>query len=214
MNSPKIFLLAFAVGILSLTQIVPAQTQKGVDTQSRKIKEETNKTTTRESGEPPARSFDWGKGKTHVRDRLPNPYKLNSRRDVLVESIMQVLKERKMVVDEASSRLRDGIIITQPYLFSKGPVITQNELNRYAVLTFADTAWSRGQYTLTIEVQSIDGIQNNVLVNAKVEGRAGNGLTSEWRTVQSSGLAEDEFLAKLVELITGNSPDDPKPIDQ
>jgi hypothetical protein len=214
MCSPKIFLLAFAVGILSLTQIVPAQTQKGVDTQSRKIKEETNKTTTRESGEPPARSFDWGKGKTHVRDRLPNPYKLNSRRDVLVETIMQVLKERKMVVDEASSRLRDGIIITQPFLFSKGPVITQNELNRYAVLTFADTAWSRGQYTLTIEVQSIDGIQNNVLVNAKVEGRAGNGLTSEWRTVQSSGLAEDEFLAKLVELITGNSPDDQKPIDQ
>ena len=61
-----------------------------------------------------------------------------------------------MVVDEASSRLSDGIIITQPYVFSKGPVITQNELNRYAVIAFADTAWSRGQYTLTIEVQSID----------------------------------------------------------
>jgi hypothetical protein len=64
--------------------------------------------------------LDWGKGKTQVRDRLPNPYKLNSRRDVLVETIMQVLKERKMVVDEASSRLSDGIIITQPYVFSKG----------------------------------------------------------------------------------------------
>ena len=110
-----------------------------------------------------------------------------------------------MVVDEASSRLKDGIIITQPFVFSKGPVITQNELNRYGILTFADTAWSRGQYTLTIEVQSIDGIQNNVLVNAKVEGRAGNGLMLEWVTVRSSGIAEDEFLAKLDELVTGNS---------
>jgi hypothetical protein len=127
---------------------------------------------------------------------------------------MQALKERKMVVDEASSRLSDGIIITQPYVFSKGPVITQNELNRYAVLSFADTAWSRGQFTLTIEVQSIDGIQNNVSVNAKVEGRAGNGLSSEWITVQSSGLAEEEFLVKLVEMVTGSLPDDAKPVDQ
>ena len=197
--------------LLAAAQMV--QAQKGIDTQTQKIKEDSNKTTTRQ-GEPPARSFDWGKGKTQVRDRLPNPYKLNSRRDVLIDTIMQTLKERKMVVDEASSRLSDGIIVTQPYVFSKGPVITQNELNRYAVLNFADTAWSRGQFTLTIEVQSIDGIQNNVTVNAKVEGRSGNGLTSEWTTVPSSGLAEDEFLAKLVELATGISPDLPKPVDQ
>jgi hypothetical protein len=214
MSTPIKMKLGVAVVVLCFIQIVSAQTQKGIDTQTRKHKEETNKTTTRESGEPPARSFDWGKGKTEIRDRLPNPYKLNSRRDVLVETIMQVLKERKMVVDEASSRLKDGIIITQPFVFSKGPVITQNELNRFAILTFADSAWSRGQYTLTIEVQSIDGIQNNILVNAKVEGRAGNGLTSEWRTVQSSGLAEDEFLAKLVEMVTGSSPNDAKPTDQ
>ncbi|HVF29889.1 MAG TPA: hypothetical protein VNA22_02915 [Pyrinomonadaceae bacterium] len=200
--------------LLLLAAAHSAQTQKGIDNQTQKIKEDANRTTTRQAGDPAARSFDWGKGKTEVRDRLPNPYKMNSRRDVLVETIMQTLKDRKMVIDEASSRLADGIIITQPFVFSKGPVITQNELNRYGVLDFADTAWSRGQYTLTIEVQSIDGIQNNVTVNAKIEGRAGNGMTSEWRTVPSSGLAEDEFLAKLVELVTGNSPDMPKPVDQ
>ena len=197
--------------ILFSVQFVYAQ--KGIDTQTQKIKEDSNKTTTRSSDA--TRTFDWGKGKTQVRDRLPNPYKLNARRDVLVETIMQVLKDRKMIVDEASSRLADGIIITQPFVFSKGPVITQNELNRYGVLEFADNAWSRGQYTLMIEVQSIDGIQNNVTVNAKVEGRAGTGISSEWRAVQSSGLAEDEFLAKLVEAVTGNSPDAPPgPVDQ
>lgn len=203
----KLSLLAI---ILSGTLVVYGQ--KGVDTQTQKIKEDANRTTTRTSDAK--RSFDWGKGKTQVRDRLPNPYRLASRRDVLIDTIMQALKERKMIVDEASSRLSDGIIITQPYVFSKGPVITQNELNRYGVLAYNDAAWSRGQYTLTIEVQSIDGIQNNVSVNAKVEGRAGTGISSEWRSVPSSGLAEDEFLAKLVEMITGNSPDAQEPVDQ
>ena len=106
--------------------------------------------------------------------------------------------------------LADGIIITQPYVFSKGPVSTQNALRRYGVLEFSDTAWSRGQYTLLIEVQSIDGVQNNVAVNAKVEGRAGDGVSSgEWTPVPSSGLAEDEFLAKLVEMVTGEVVDKP-----
>ncbi len=200
--------LAFILAAVSF-----ASAQKGIDTQTQKIKDDSNKTTTRQTGDT-ARSWNWGKDKTHDRERLPNPYKLNSRRDVLVETIIEVLKERKIVVDEASSRLSDGVIITQPYVFSKGPVITQNELNRYGILAFADRAWSQARYTLTIEVQSIDGIQNNVSVNAKVEGRAGNGLVSEWTTVQSSGRAEEEFLVKLVEMVTGTSPDDPKPTDQ
>ena len=179
--------------------------QKGVDTQTHTIKESGDKVTSRPTDA--SRSFDWGKGKTKVRDRLANPYRLNSRRDVLIETIIQALAEKKIVVDDASSRKADGILVTQPFVFAKGAVITQSELGRYGILQFADSAWTRAQYTLTIEIQSIDGIQNNVSVIAKVEGRAGNGLSSEWRTVQSSGLAEDEFLSKLVELVTGNSPD-------
>ena len=179
--------------------------QKGVDTQTQKIKDEGNKVTSRSNDV--TRSFDWGKGKTKVRDRLPNPYKLNARRDVLIETIVDALREKKIVVDEASSRPKDGIIVTQPFVFAKGSVVTQSELNRYGILESADSAWTRAQYTLTIEVQSIDGMQNNVSVNAKVEGRASSGLMSEWVTVRSSGVAEDEFLSKLVELVTGNSPE-------
>lgn len=182
--------------------------QKGVDTQTQKIKDDSNRATSRTSDA--SRSFDWGKGKTEVRDRLANPYKLNSRRDVLLDTIATIIKDQKLVIDEASSRLADGIIVTQPFIFSKGPVITQNELKRYGVIEFADNAWSRGRYTLTIEVQSIDGIQNNVSVNAKVEGLSGTGLTSEWTTVRSAGVAEEEFLVKLVEAVTGVSPDPPQ----
>ncbi len=182
-----------------------AMAQKGVDPQTQKIKDEGNKVTSRPTDA--SRSWDFGKGKTRVRELLPNPYRLNARRDVLVASIIDTLREKRIIVDEAASRPQEGIIITQPFVFAKGSVITQNELNRYGVLEFRDGAWTRAQYTLTIEVQSIDGIQNNVTVNAKVEGRAGNGLISEWVTVRSSGVAEDEFLAKLVEAITGVSPE-------
>jgi len=184
--------------------------QKGIDTQTQKIKDESTKTTTRTRTTDATRSFDWGKGKTQVRERLPNPYKLNARRDVLIETISNVLKERKILIDEASSRPGDGIIVTQPFIFSKGTVVTQTELRRYGVVEFADNAWSKGRYVLTIEVQPIDGVQNNISVNAKVEGLAGTGLTSEWTIVPSSGLAEEEFLVKLVEAVTGVSLDQPQ----
>lgn len=195
----------FALAATTLLTVLSVSAQKGVDTQTQQIKTNGDKVTTRTNDI--TRSFDWGKGKTKVRSRLPNPYRLKARRDQLVLSIMDVLREQKIVVDEASSRIKDGIIVTQPFVFAKGSVITTSELSRYAVISAYDDAWSRAQYTLTIEVQSIDGIENNVTVNAKVEGRAGNGLMSEWRTVPSSGVAEDEFLAKLIENVTGTSPD-------
>ena len=177
--------------------------QKGIDPQTQKIRDEANKTN---KGNDVSRSFDWGKDKTKTREMLPNPYKMNSRRDVLVNNVIEVLRERKIIVDESASRLGDGVIVTQPFVFAKGAVITRNELSRYAVLS-GDTAWTRGRFTLTIEVQSIDGIQNNVSVLAKVEGRAENGLISEWSTLQSTGVAEDEFLVKLVEMVTGTTPE-------
>jgi hypothetical protein len=201
LRPPRLAAITAMLAVLS----IPVFAQKGVDTQTQKIKDEGNKVTSRTNDV--GRSFDWGKGKTKLRDRLPNPYKLNGRRDVLMGMIADVLREKRIVVDEGSSRLRDGIIVTQPFVFAKGSVIATNELNRYAILETPDAAWSRAQYTLTIEVQSIDGVQNNIAVNAKVEGRSTNGIMAEWITLRSSGAAEDEFLAKLIELATGKSPD-------
>lgn len=148
--------------------------------------------------------LDFGKGKTPTRQLLANPYKISSRRDALISAVVDLLKEQKLVIDEASSRMDDGIIVTQPFVFAKGNVITQTEINRYANLPSSDDSWRSGRYSLRIEIQSIDGIQNNVSVTAKVDGKADNGLMSEWTTLQSSGLAEDEFLSKLVENVTGN----------
>lgn len=212
----KILFNLSVVAFFLTTFVSVSQAQKGIDTQTQKIKDDATKTSQREN--EASRSFDWGKGKTKVRERLPNPYRLAGRRDALVDAVREILAERKMLIDEASSRLSDGFIVTQPYTFAKGPVLAQSELSRYAILPFGDNAWARGRYTLIIDIQSIDGIQNNVTVNAKVEGRSGAGLAAEWTTLQSSGLAEDEFLKQLVEKVTGTSLDPvqdvQKPVDK
>ncbi|HSI89132.1 MAG TPA: hypothetical protein VK918_08755 [Pyrinomonadaceae bacterium] len=189
-----------------LVALAPAAfSQKGVDNQTQKIRDDANKTTPRSTDS--ARTIDWGKGKTRTRESLANPYQLNGRRDVLINIVQTVLRENKIIVDEESSRPAEGIIVTQPFVFGRGPVIASAEIKRYGIIQYADEAWSQAQYSLIIEVQPIDGIRNNVSVNAKVEGRSGNGLFSQWTTVPSSGRAEDEFLAKLVEAVTGVSPD-------
>ena len=204
----------FIIALIFLSSAI-AFGQKGVDDQNKKIQESTNKSTDKTGNNRDntagGRGFDWGDDKTKVRPRLSNPYRMNSRRDVLVESVISVLQEQKIIVDDAASRLKDGIIVTQPFVFAKGAVITKNELSRYASLLSSDNSWTRGRYTLTIEIQSIDGIQNNVSVTAKVEGRSENGLQSTWTSLQSSGAAEEEFLTKLVELVTGATLDEPKP---
>lgn len=207
----KLFYLFSAIVVLSTVSFA----QKGVDPQTNRIRQEATKTTQQNGGtESRGKTYSWGQDKTKVRERLANPYKMNSRRDVLIENVIGILKDNKLIVDESASRIKDGIIVTQPFIFAKGAVITRNELNRYAVLPNSDQAWTRGRYTLTVEIQSIDGIQNNVSVTAKVEGRSENGLVSEWSSLQSSGAAEDEFLVKLVELVTGATIDKPQDTDQ
>lgn len=197
---------------IAISAPTAALSQKGVDEQNKKIQENTNKTTqtvTENGNTGGGRVIDWG-GKSKTRVVLANPYRLTARRDMLVQSVMDVLHEKKVIVDDASSRLKDGIVITQPFIFAKGAVITKSELGRYAVIPFSDTSWTRGRYTLTIEIQSIDGIQNNVSVTAKIEGRSENGILSEWTTLQSKGVIEDEILRKIVEAVTGVSFDEPK----
>lgn len=194
---------------LSLILASAAFAQKGVDPQSKKIHEDGVRGTQITSNDG-NRTFDFGKGKTKTREMLANPYKLASRRDILIDTIADVLKERKIIIDENASRLKEGFIVTQPFVFAKGAVIARSELSRYAVLPESDVAFTRGRYVLTIEVQSIDGINNNISVTAKVDGKSESGLRSEWTTLQSSGIAEDEFLAKLVEAVTGKSLDEPQ----
>jgi hypothetical protein len=123
---------------------------------------------------------------------------------VIIKAVQDLMRDRKLVVDEGASRFADGIIVSQPFTFTKGAVVSAAELSRYAeVPTSSSRAWTRGRYTLTVEIQPIDGTTANVAVNAKVEGRTDGATGAEWTTLKSTGLAEDQFLDGLIVAVTG-----------
>ena len=104
--------------------------------------------------------------------------------------------------------LAEGIIVSQPYTFIKGAVVTQSELHRYANVDTSDSrGWTRGRYTILVEIQAIDGMNSNVSVTAKIEGRIDGANGAEWLTLQSTNVAEQEFLGALIESITGANPE-------
>jgi len=201
-----VLFLAIAISYVSAF----GQAAKGVDKQTERARD----TGTRSAGNNgtktdvgTGRGIDFGSGRTPAVVMLPNPYRLTARRDVLLTAIQDLMRDRKLVVDDAASKPTDGIIVSQPYTFIKGAVVSQAEISRYAdVPVSASRGWTRGRYTLTVEVQPIDGMSANVSVNAKIEGRTDGATGAEWTTLRSTGLAEDEFLSDLVTAVTGAAP--------
>jgi hypothetical protein len=193
--------------LLALAAPAAFAQEKGVDTQSQKVRDtgssrsagvNGNKTDVGTAGS----GINFGKGKTKEIPALPNPYRITARRDELIKSITDLMRDRKLIVDEAGSRLNEGIIVTQPYTFIKGAVVAESELSRFAsVETSTTRGWTRGRYTLTVEVQAIDAASNNLSVNAKIEGRTDGAIGAEWITLPSNGTAEQEFLTALLEAI-------------
>jgi len=185
------------------------QAAKGVDKQGERVRDASRSPASNGSKQDVStgRGMDFGSGRTPEVLLLPNPYRISARRDVLITAIQDLMRDRKLVVDEAASKLSDGIVVSQPFTFIKGAVVSQAELSRYAdVQVSSSRGWTRGRYTLTVEVHPIDGSSANVSVNAKIEGRTDGATGAEWTTLRSTGLAEDEFLSELVTAITGSAP--------
>lgn len=185
-----------------------AQAAKGVDKPSERVRDAGSERTPANNGNKTdvgaGRGIDFGSGRTPEARAIPNPYRLSGRRDVIINAIQELMRDRKLVLDESASRISDGIIVSQPFTFTKGAVVAEADLSRYAdVPTSAARGWTRGRYTLTVEVQPIDGSTANIAVNAKVEGRTDGATGAEWTTLRSSGLAEDQFLEGLILAVTG-----------
>ena len=194
--------------LLSCSLPALAQAAKGVDKQNERVRDSGSERTPANNGNKTdvgaGRGFDFGGGRTPETPPLPNPYRLTGRRDVIIKAVQDLMRDRKLVVDEAASKFSDGIIVSQPFTFTKGAVVSEAELSRYAdVPTSNARGWTRGRYTLTVEVQPIDGNTANVAVNAKVEGRTDGATGAEWTTLRSLGLAEDQFLDGLIVAVTG-----------
>jgi hypothetical protein len=183
---------------------------KGVDKSSERVRDSGSKAPASNGSKTDTgagRGMDFGKGRTPEVPSLPNPYRITARRDVILKAIEDVMRNQKLIMDETTSKPSEGIIVSQPYTFIKGAVVSQSELNRYAQVSVSESrGWTRGRYTLNVEVQPIDGTSANVAVNAKIEGRTDGATGAEWVTLPSLGVAEEEFLSALVTAITGAPP--------
>lgn len=207
-------MLRIIIGLILLIACsVPAlaQAAKGVDKQNERVRDSGTDRKPANNGQKTdvgaGRGIDFGKDRTPEAPPLPNPYRLTGRRDVIVTAVQDLMRDRKLVVDENASRISEGIIVSQPFTFTKGAVVAEADLSRYAeVPTASARGWTRGRYTLTVEIQPIDGAAANVSVNAKVEGRSDGITGAEWTTLRSTGLAEEQFLVGLIAAVTGAAP--------
>ena len=152
------------------------------------------------------RGINWD-GRAAKIPPLDNPYRFAGRRDVILKAVAEVMRDRKLILDEAASKPAEGILVSQVYRFIKGAVVTKSELGRYADVPSSTTrGWTQGRYTISVEVQPIDGLNAKVSVNAKIEGRSDGATGAEWVTLPSLGFAEEEFLSALIEKLTGSAP--------
>lgn len=203
-------LVSVLILLVTSTSIAFAQ-GKGVDKSNERVRDTGSSRAPAINGTKTdvgsGRGMDFGKGRTPEVPPIPNPYRLPARRDAILKAVADVMRDRSLILDETASKPDDGIIVSQPYTFIKGAVVSQSELSRYADTPSSDTrGWTRGRYTLTVEVQPIDGTSANVSVNARVEGRTDGATGAEWVTLPSLGLAEEEFLSALISAVTGSAP--------
>jgi hypothetical protein len=202
----------FALLVITIAASSAFGQGKGVDSQSQRISDGSSNRAPANNGAKQdtgtnGSGINFGKEKTAATTVLPNPYRLTARRDAIIKAVAEVMRDRKLIIDDATSKPDEGIIVSQPYTFIKGAVVTQSELYRYASIENSQSrSWTRGRYTITVEVQPIDGTSANVSVNAKVEGRTDGPSGAEWTTLPSTQFAEQEFLSALIESLTGSAP--------
>jgi hypothetical protein len=197
--------------VLAVACSVCAAQEKGVDQQNDRIRDSSNNRQPAINGGKVdtgvGRGMDFGKGRTQTPPPIPNPYRFQVPNDVLTKAVQELMRDRKLILDDTVSKPDTGLLVSQPYTFTRGSVVTTSELNRLAEVPRADQGnWTRGRYTIVVEVQPIDSSNSNVSVNARVEGRSDNVLGAEWLSLRSTGTAEQEFLLALIEKVTGGPP--------
>jgi hypothetical protein len=202
----------FALLVIAIAATSAFGQGKGVDSQNQRITDGSSSRAAANNGAKQdtgttGSGINFGKEKAVAATVLPNPYRFTARRDAIIKAVTEVMRDRKLIIDDATSKPDEGIMVSQPYTFIKGAVVSQSELYRYASIESSQSrSWTRGRYTITVEVQPIDGTSANVSVNAKVEGRTDGPSGAEWTTLPSTGFAEQEFLSALIESITGSAP--------
>jgi hypothetical protein len=170
----------FAITLLILACTVCAAQEKGVDQQNDRIRDSSNNRQPAVNGGKVdtgvGRGMDFGKGKTQPPPPIPNPYRFQAPNDVLTKAAQELMRERKLILDETVSKPETGLLVSQSYTFTRGTVVTSSELFRFAEVPRTEQGnWTRGRYTLIIEIQPIDSANSTVSVNARVEKQRDGG---------------------------------------
>lgn len=215
----RIIALIFLLALSSIGVLAQQGQEKGVDPQNQRIRDDGASRAPVSNGAKQdtgaGRGMDFGGGRTPEPPPIPNPYRFSVRRDAVLKAAEDLMRDRKFVLDTAASKPDEGILISQPYTFTKGAVVATSELGRYGEITDASArGWTRGRYILIVEIQPIDGNNTNVSVNIKLEGRSDGISGAEWTTLKSTGIAEEEFLHALIESITGAPPAGRAPLNE
>ena len=200
-----------AIALLFIACTVCAAQEKGVDQQNDRIRDSSNNRQPAVNGSKTdngvGRGIDFGKGKTQPPPPIANPYRFQAPNDVLSKAVQELMRDRKLILDETVSKPETGLLVSQPYTFTRGTFVTSSELFRFAEVPRTEQGnWTRGRYTLIVEIQPIDSANTNISVNARVEGRSDNVLGAEWLSLRSNGTAEEEFLVALITKVTGTPP--------
>src|SRR5919106_6362870 len=89
-----------------------AQAAKGVDKQNERVRDSGTDRTPANNGNKTdvgaGRGMDFGRGRTPEAPPLPNPYRLSGRRDAIITAVQELMRDRKLVVDENASRISEG----------------------------------------------------------------------------------------------------------
>jgi hypothetical protein len=123
---------------------------KGVDQQNGRIRDgSSNRAPAVNGGKVDTgagRGIDFGRGRTLTTRQVPNPYRFSARRDVIMQAVEEMMRDRKLIIDEAVSKLDEGVLISQPYTFIRGAVVAESELSRFAEVPETNSrGWTRGR---------------------------------------------------------------------
>ncbi|HET9531531.1 MAG TPA: hypothetical protein VFQ92_14330 [Blastocatellia bacterium] len=136
---------------------------------------------------------------------LPNPLIVNVSRDESLTVIKQMLETREIPVDKEDCNQTTGecTLVSKPVIFIKG-IQTRSQLEHYAEVPVAVVRnWSRGRYTLRIQVAPASPKTAQIGIYARFEGMADGVVGAEWVSLTSKGELEDRLLRCIQERILG-----------
>ena len=104
-----------AIALLCLSCAVCAAQEKGVDQQNDRIRDSSTNRQPAVNGSKVdtgvGRGMDFGKGKTQPAPPVPNPYRFQAPNDVLTKAAQELMRERKLIIDDTVSKPETGLLV-------------------------------------------------------------------------------------------------------